>query len=149
MASAVTTDYLSSVLKILMFESDPDNTVAVDISWQDMRDYGAFLGTLFHSVGTGTVVTFKLLANSASNGSGTDAEVKAHALGSQPDAVGDWTFLECLASELPPLATSGTGQLRYVSLNYDPNVSTDEFISTYVFGQPRFAFGGLTAEVIA
>lgn len=145
MASAVTTDYLSSVLKILVFESDPDNTVAVDVSWQDMRDYGSFLTTLFHSVGTGTVVSFKILANPDSAGGGTDAEVKVHGLASQPDAVGDWIFLECLASEIPPLGSTN----RYVSANYDPNVSTDEFIFTYVFGQPRFAFGGLTAQVIA
>lgn len=146
MASAVTTDYLSSVLKVLMFESDPDNTVAVDVSWQDFRDYGAGMFLLFHSVGTGTVVSFKALANDASNGGGVDAEIKAHGLASQPDAVGDWIFLEFLASEIVNLASTKD---RYVSANYDPNVSTDEFIFTYVFGQPRFAFEGLTAQVIA
>ena len=145
MASAVTVDYLSSVLKILMFESDPDNTVAVDISWQDFRDFESFLCTLFHSVGTGTVVSFAILGNPQSNGGGTDVNIKSHALASQPDAVGDWVFLECLASEFPPLAVT---TLRYVSANYDPGTSTDEFIFTYVFGQPKFAFGGLTAQVI-
>ena len=145
MASAVTVDYLSSVLKILMFESDPDNTVAVDVSWQDMRDFESFLCTLFHSVGTGTLVSFAILANSDSAGGAADVNVKAHALATQPDAVGDWVFLECLASEFPPLGST----LRYVSANYDPGTSTDEFIFTYVFGQPKFAFGGLTAQVIA
>lgn len=149
MASAVTTDYLGSILKVLMFDVDPDNTVPFDISWQDMRDYEAFMCVLFHSVGTGTVVSFKILANSQSNGGGTDAEVKAHALGTAPDAVGDHVFLECLASELPPLSTVTTGALRYVSGSVDPNVSTDEFVATYIFGNAKFSYGGLTADVIA
>ena len=145
MASAVTTDYLTSVLKVMSFDFDPDNTVPVDVSWQDMRDYGAFLCLAMHSVGTGTVVSFSILANAQSNGGGTDATVKSHALGSQPDAVGDWIVLECLSSELPPLGTD----LRYVSGNLDLNVSTDEFVVTYVFGQSRFAYGGLTADNIS
>lgn len=149
MASAVTTDFLSSRLKVLVFDFDPDNTVPVDVSWQDMRDFGAVLMTLHRSVGTGTVVAFKILANSQSNGSGTDAEVKVHALGTAPDAVGDHISLECLASELQPLSTVTTGKLRYVSANIDLATSTDECNVVYVFAIPRFAFGGLTSDVIA
>ena len=145
MASAVTTDYLSSVLKIMSFDFDPDNTVPADVSWQDMRDFNAVLMQVFHSVGTGTIVSFSLLANAQSNGGGTDATVKTHPLTAQPDAVGNYIHLECLADELPPLNPAGE-KLRYVSANIDPNVSTDEFVVVYVFGQPRFAFEGLTAE---
>ena len=148
MASAVTTEYLSSVLKVMSFDFDPDNTVPTDVSWQDMRDFNAVLMQVFHSVGTGTIVAFLLLANDQSNGGGTDVTVKTHALTNQPDAVGDYIHLECLASELPPLNPAGL-KLRYVSANIDPNVSTDEFVVVYVFGQPRFAYSGLTAESIA
>lgn len=149
MASAVTTDYLSSQLKVMSFDFDPDNTVPVDVSWQDMRDFGAVLMQLFRSVGTGTVVAFKILANAQSNGGGTDAEVKAHAIGSAPDAVGDYINLEALANEIIALETAGTGALRYVSASVDMNVSTDECVVVYVFGLPRFAYGSLTADVIA
>ncbi|NIO42305.1 MAG: hypothetical protein GTO41_20415, partial [Burkholderiales bacterium] len=84
MASSVTTDYLSSVLKVMMFDFDPDETAPTDVSWQDMRDFGAVVVSLMRSVGTGTISSFKILANAQSDGSGTDAEVKSHAIGSAP-----------------------------------------------------------------
>lgn len=146
MASAVTTDYLSSVLKVQTFDVDPDESTAVDVSWQDMRDFGAILIQLFRSVGTGTVQVFDINANPASDGSGTDVEIKTHALGSAPDAVGDYINLECLSSEFPPLATT---TLRYVSATIELATSTDECTCVYVQGLPRFAYGGLTADNIA
>lgn len=145
MASAVTTDFLSSVLKVLMFDHDPDATGPQDVSWQDMRDFGAVMMLLFHSVGTGNVTSFKILGNPESDGSGTDQEIKVHALGSQPDAVGDKLVLEALASEYAALGDA----TRYTSASVDANVATDEFVVTYVFGQPNFAFGGLTSDTIA
>ncbi len=145
MASGVTTDYLSSILKVMSFDFDPDETAPTDVSWQDMRDFGAVLMQVFRSVGTGSITSFKLLANSVSDGSGTDAEVKVHALGSAPDAVGDYVNLECLASELPPLGTD----LRYVSANISLVTATEECVVVYVFGLARFSYGELTADSIA
>jgi hypothetical protein len=145
MASSVTTDYLSSVLKVMTFDFDPDGSDAADVSWQDMRDFGAVLMQLFKSIGTGAVITFKILANPESGGSGADAEVKEHALGTAVDAVGDFVNLECLASELPPLGTD----LRYVSASASLATDTDECVFAYVFGQPRFAHGELTEDTIA
>ena len=145
MASAVTTDYLSSVLDINMYDFDPDETTHTDVNWSDTRDFGAVLMMLFHSVGTGTVAAFSILGNTASDGSDTDATIKTHALASNPDAVGDYIFLEALASELPPLGTA----IRYVSANISLATGTDECVVAYVFGKPRFAYGGLTAESVA
>ncbi len=145
MASGVTTDYLSSTLKVMSFDFDPDETAATDVSWQDMRDFGAVLMQLFRSVGTGSVSSFTILANAQSDGSGTDAEVKAHAIGSAPDAVGDYINLEALQSELPPLGTD----LRYVSGAISLDTATDECVVVYVFGLPRFAYGSLTSDSIA
>jgi hypothetical protein len=148
MASAVTTDYLSSTIKVLSFDFDPNETAATDVSWQDMRDFGAVLMQVFISVGTGGLSSFAILANAQSNGGGTDATVKTHALGTAPDAVGDIVNLECLASEFPPLNPAGV-HLRYVSAAISLVTATDECVVVYVFGQPRFAFGSLTADVIA
>lgn len=145
MASAVTTDYLTSVLKVLSFDFDPDETAPTDVGWSDMRDFGAVLMHVFRSVGTGTIAAFSILANPNSDGSGTDATVKTHALGSAPDAVGDSVNLECLASELPPLGTN----LRYVSAQISMLTATDECVVVYVFGLPRFAYASLTADAIA
>ena len=144
MASSVTTDYLSSTLKVAMYDFDPDETTHTDVNWSDMRDFGAEMTMLF-SIGTGEVAAFSILANAASDGSGTDATVKTAALTSNPDAVGDYTFLEALASEIVNLATD----LRYVSGNISLATGTDECVVTYVLGLPRFAYGGLTAESIA
>jgi hypothetical protein len=145
MASAVTTDYLSSILKITMYDFDPDETAATDVSWQDMRDAHAFMCMVMRSVGTGSLSSFAILANADSAGGSTDATVKSHSLGSAPDAVGDYVFLECLASELPPLGTS----LRYVSGAISLVTATDECVVAYVFGNERWGFGGLTADHIA
>jgi hypothetical protein len=145
MASSVTTDYLSSVLKVMMFDFDPDETTHTDVSWQDMRDFGAVLMTMMHSVGTGTVAAFSILANAQSDGSGTDATVKTHALGSDPNAVGDYIHLEALASEIVNLATD----LRYVSAQIALATTTDECVVTYVFGLPRWGYGSLSSDSIS
>ncbi len=145
MASSVTTDHLTSVLKVMHFDFDPGGTDAVDVSWQDMRDFGTVLMSFFHSVGTGAVDAFQILGNAESAGSGTDAVIKTHALGSAPDAVGDYVFLEALDSEFPPLGTS----LRYTSASVELAVDTDEGVVTYVFGLPRFAYGSLSSDTIA
>lgn len=145
MASSVTTDYLSSTLKVTMHDFDPDETTHTDVNWSDMRDFGAVLMTMMHTVGTGTVNAFSILANAASDGSGTDATVKTHALGSDPNAVGDYIHLEALASEIVNLATD----LRYVSGNISLATTTDECVVTYVFGLPRFAYGSLTADYVS
>ena len=146
MASSVTTDYLSSLLKVSMYDFDPDETTHTDVNWSDMRDFGAVLMTLFKSVGTGAVAAFSILANSKSDGSGTEVTVKTHALGTDVDAVGDFVHLEALASEIVNLNAT---DLRYVSGNISLATGTDECVVTYVFGLPRFAYGGLTADTIA
>jgi len=145
MASSVTTDYLSSQLKVAMYDFDPDETTHTDVNWSDMRDFGAVMTMLFRSIGTGAVAAFSIVANADSAGGGTDATVKTHALGTAVDAVGDFVFLEALASEIVNLATD----LRYVSANASLATGTDECVFTYVFGLPRFAYGGLTADTIA
>ena len=145
MASAVTTDKITSTMKVLHFDFDPDGSDAVDVSWQDMRDFAAILVSFFRTVGTGDLDAFKILGNSASDGSGTDAEIKDHALGSQPDAVGDYIFLSALASEFSALGTD----LRYVSANLEFATSTDEGVVTYILTQPKFQYQDLTADTIA
>lgn len=145
MASAVTTDYLSSNLKVMSFDFDPDETAATDVSWQDMRDFGALLVQVFRSIGTGTLSSFTILGNPTAAGAGTDAELKAHALGSAPDAVGDYINLEVLASEFPKV----TATLRYVSAAISLLTATDECVVVYVFGKPRFAYADLTVDTIA
>src|SRR5712691_755264 len=100
MASPKSSTHLFSRLKIKSYDFDPNATSATDVGWVDMRDYTHFGVSLFRSVGSNTVTSFAILANSASDGSGTDVTIKSHAIGSAPDAVGDQIFLECTAEEI-------------------------------------------------
>lgn len=145
MASSQENQKIKSRQKVTHYDFDPDATTATDVGWVDMRDYGRVLMSLFHSVGTGNVSSFKILANSQPDGSGTDVEVKAHDLTTQPDAVGDYVFLECTAQELAALGTD----LRYVSANIALATATDECVVTYIQSDPRVAADGLTADSIA
>ncbi len=147
---AVSSEKLSSNIAVFAYDFDPDETDATDITWKDMRDFGTFMAVFFRSVGTGDLDTFEILANAASDGSGTDITIKTHALTDQPNAVGDYTFLECTAAELQQANVStATGTLRYVSASCEVATTTDEGVVVYIFGDPRWHYRGLTTEYIS
>lgn len=150
MASPVATDHILANHAMQMYDFDPDGTDPVDVAWVDMQNFRHFAVGLFRSVGTGTVAAFKILANAQSNGGGTDVEIKVHALGSAPDAVGDQIWLECSAEEIIQEASdAGIANVRYVSASVDLATSTDECVILYVRGHVRFAYDNLTADIIA
>lgn len=131
---AVATDFqqLRSSLAVTQYDHDPDGTGAVDVAWVDMRDYNAILIAFFRTVGTSDL-TFTVLANSASDGSGTDVTVKTKTISSQPDAVGDYVFEEVTAEEIAQSATdAGETGVRYVSANLTLATGTDEGVVTYI-----------------
>lgn len=142
MAVATSTDQSSTILAVTQYDHDPDATTATDVAWVDMRDYGKILVSFFRTVGTGTLA-YTILANTASDGSGSDVEIKAGA--ADPNAVGDYAFLECTAEEL---LSAGT-DLRYVTMNLTFGTATDEGVVTYVRSCPRHSYAGLTADNIA
>lgn len=147
---AVATDFqdLRANLKVTHYLSG-DATTVKDIAWVDMQDYDAILITAHAAALTGVGVTvFKIIANSESDGSGTDAEIKAHAVASAPDAADDYLVLEASAEEIRAGETSSTGQLRYVSAAIDAANASDEIAVTYV-RKARHAKLNLTADVVA
>lgn len=147
---AVSSDKLGSNIAVYVYDHDPDDSGAQDVEWKDMRDFNSFMAIFFHSVGTGTISEFDLLGNAQSAGTGTDLTLKSHALGSNPDAVGDYLFLEVTASEIAQLDTSTiTGDVRYVTASVDMDTSTDEAVVIYIFGNPRFRHDGLCTDVVA
>lgn len=147
---AVETDFqdLRSKLKVDHFLSGNASS-AKDMGWVDMRDYDAILITVHAAALTGNGVTaFKILANSESDGSGTDAEIKAHAVGSAPDADGDYLVLEASAEEIREAETAANAQLRYVSANITAANGSDNIAVTYVRRAKR-ATRDLTADSVA
>lgn len=116
--------------------------------WQDMRDYGALLVQYHKVTGAGTLAKFKLFAASSSTGANA-TEVKAHALGSNPDAINDTIVLECTAQEIGAMGDSAGTNLRYVAAQVAHDTAADRASLAYIFGNPRFSQGGLTADVVA
>jgi len=149
MASPQASVSWSASNKLTTYDHDPDTTGATDVSWQDMRDFGTFSAVFVRTIGTGVTSTFTILGNSESDGSGTDVTIKSHALGSEPNAIADFIFLECTAKEVQQEGEDNSQDLRYVSANITFATATDEAIVAYIFGEPRFAYLNLTADVIA
>jgi len=137
---------LNERLKVTQY--DHDNATAtnpVDIGWVDMKDYDKILVTAFASALTGAGVTaFSILGNTASDGSGSDVTVVSHAVGSAPDAVGDYLVLECNKDEI--VAAGET--LRYVSANLAMANNADENVVTYI-REAKTAKASNTADVVA
>lgn len=145
MAVAMQSQKIGSRMLVSHYDFDPDATTATDIAWVDMRDFGRFLCSFFRTVGT-SALTLTILANSESDGSGTDVELKSKTFtAGQPNALGDYVFLECTAQEM---AAAGT-DLRYITANCTVATGTDEGVVTYIRSDPRFAYEDLSADVIS
>jgi hypothetical protein len=148
MASAQSSNHMVSNYALKLFDFDPDATTATDVGgasgWVDLATFSHFLVCLFRSVGTGTVSSFIIQASASSDGS-SPVTVKAHAIGTAPDAVGDQIFLECSAEEIAVLGT----HLRYVNAKIALATSTDECVVAYLRKAGRHAYNGLTADAIS
>lgn len=131
---AVATDFQSilSENNITLYDFDPNGTDPVDVGWVDMRDYDSIVIGFFRTIGTSALDTFALLANDASDGSGTDVTVKAKTVSSEPNAVGDFLFLEVSASEIRQACEAAGVDGRYVSASVEFATGTDEGVILYV-----------------
>ena len=130
------------------YDFDPNATTATEIAWIDMRDYSNFRCMFFRTIGT-SAVTFKLMANTASDGSGTDVDIVTHAVASEPDAVGDQIWLETDAEQIAQkAAAAGVSGVRYLTAVVSVATATDEGVVLYDALSER-QYDGLTADIIA
>lgn len=141
---AQSVEKLTSSLAVTHYDFDPDGTDPVDIAWVDMKEHSNFMCSFFRTVGTSNVDTFRIIANSASDGSGSDVVIVTHAVGSQPNAVGDYIFLECTAEQVGAAGTD----LRYVSAQVEFATGTDEGVVTYIRCGGR-EYTGLSSDTVA
>jgi hypothetical protein len=131
---------------ITAYDLDPDATTTVDVAWVDMRDYSKLAVMFFRTVGTSDL-TLSIIGNSAANGGGSDVTVKTKTLTSvQPNAVGDYTFIEVSEDEVVAASESGA---RYLSANVSLATSTDEGVVVYIRTGAKYPQSGLTADSIA
>jgi hypothetical protein len=108
------TVHLLSRLVLANHDFAPDATTPVAIAWVDMRARDALAVGFRRTSGAGTM-TLALVANTASDGSGTDVPVATWS-GAQPDAVGDQIWLETDAQAIAAAAAAaGVAHVRYLS----------------------------------
>jgi hypothetical protein len=106
--------------------------------------YRRFLVGLMHSVGTGSITSFKLYAATDADGTGAVAIV-AHALGSDPNAVGDTLWLECDIEQVREVLSTAT----HIGAKITLGTSTDECVVAFERASPQFPAAGLTADYVS
>ena len=139
---------LSTTTKVLSYDFDPDATTATDIGWVDMRDYSEIMIQFFRTVGT-SALTLKILCNTASDGSGNEATVATKTFtAGQPNATGDYVFLEAIENQIANLARVDGYAYRYVSANCTVATGTDEGVVTYILN-PKYPQEDLSSDLIS
>ena len=135
--------------KITFYDFDPDATTETDIGWVDMKGYEGFLASFFRTIGT-SALTFTIVANSAANGTGDEVVIATKTFtAGQPNAVGDYVFMEILASQIAQASSDNGYALRYVSAKLSVATGTDEGVVMYNQSNPRFKRAALTADYIS
>lgn len=135
---------LTERLKITLYDFDPDATSATDVAWVDFSNCERILIGFFRTIGTSDL-TFTVLGNAQSNGGGTDRTIKTVTLtGVQPNAVGDYTWVEVSRDEVVAV----NEDIRYVSANLTLATGTDEAVVIYV-REMMTGVSGNTANSIA
>lgn len=152
MASALSTEYLGSRLKVANYDHDPGATTAVlcsadggtTINYFDMKEYLAF-GVQARPliVGGDGLTKLEIVASDAVTF--TNVVVIKDSGTVAGNSINDTVWLECTAEELAHLAT--TYSLRYVAARLTQATNTDEANVTYI-GVPVREYSGLTATVI-
>jgi len=107
-----------------------------------MQDYDSILIGFEKTAGTSAVV-FKIIANTESDGSGTDVVLATST--SDPAAVADEAFLEV---NQQMIAAAGSGY-RYVSAQISVATDTDEGAVVYIRGISKNPQKDLTVDAIA
>ncbi len=138
---------LMSTLKVLSFYFAPGATTATVVSWQPMRDFGVLLAQFVRAVGSSAVT---MTINVATDASGTDSTVLVtKTFTEQPDASGDYVFLEIIASQIRQKGEEDGKDYTHVSVVLSVATGTDTGVVNYILGAPRFSKDGLTADSIA
>lgn len=140
---AYTANHIRARQATKLHDFDPGATTVQAIEWRPIKEFRRFLAGFFRTIGTGAV-TFDIAV--ATDGSGTGAvQVVAHAVGSEPDAVGDQIFLECDADQMRDALADAT--------HWSPRVSvatgTDEGVVLTEEHEPLFVYNGLTSDIVA
>lgn len=159
MAATTTVEFLGARMEIRMRENDPDtgSDAYVDLAepaagaagtptapFLPIANYRRFMAIYMTSVGTGGITAFQLVAATSAAGAGATAVV-SHALGSNPDAVGDFVKLECNVEQIREVLATAT----HIGVLVNLVTSTDEGVLTFIRAEPSYPVTGLTSDYIS
>lgn len=135
--------HLTAVQRVKMHDFDPDVTTVVAVEWMPIGEFRRFLAKFMRTIGT-SATTFDIAA--ATSVAGANAtQVKAHAVGSEPDALEDQLVLEVNIHQIREVlagATHWSARLSFAT-------ATDEGAVVTIEANPFYERSGLTADIVA
>lgn len=137
---------LSSALAVTMYELDAEGPA--DVAWVALDGYSSFMAIVMRSVGTGGLDDFRILGNTAADGSGTDVELADYSDNNtlaDVDAVGDTAMLEVTQKDIDAANSSNTPLLG-IGVSLGHVTATDESVVTYIRGSARNKYDNQTAD---
>ena len=114
------------------------------LSISELGGLQSVVAGLVHTVGTGSVTSFRIFVADNAAGTTNATNVVSHALGSDPNAVGDYVFLEASAEQI----RSASSTAAYVGVKVTLATSTDEGI-VYFERHAKQAYNALTADYVS
>lgn len=153
MAATYTAQKALSRAARVMVDFDPDATTAViaDLDKSGSGElfaisdgYRRFVAGLVHTVGTGNVDAFQIIAATDADGTGATVVVE-HAFGSEANAVGDTVWLECDIAQVKEVLATAT----HIGVRATLATATDECIIYFERSDATFERSGLTADFIS
>ena len=137
--------------KVTTFAVVADHSAATDVGWVDMRDYDEIMIQTIAVALTGNGLdaagAFKILINTASDGTGDEETIKTHATVT-PDAANDSLVLSVTAEEIGAASGEDSKEYRYVSANINADNAADDHVVVYTQVAKRPTLN-LTADSIA
>jgi len=159
MVATTSSQHLFSRMEIRMRENDPDadTDCYVDLAepaagaagsptapFLPIAEFRRFAALYMTSVGTGGITAFSIMAGTSAAAAGATAVV-THALGSNPNAIGDTVVLECTAEQIHEVLPTAT----HVGVLINLVTGTDEGIVTFIRFDPIFEHADLTADYVS
>jgi hypothetical protein len=141
----------SSLCRILDFDPDSGSEVLVTLDPGNgekcirVQPFRRYLFGIMKSVGTGAITGARIIAATNAAGTGSPTTVRAHALATAPDAVGDTIWLECDADQIHEVLATGT----YVGLAITLATSTDECVVSLKCTEAGQSADAVTADYIS
>ena len=148
---AYTAEHLTSRSERRMVDFDPDATTLtlVDLvpgstdECLPIAEFRRYIAGFMRTIGTSNVA-FQIIAATDADGTGATV-VRAHAVASQPDAVGDYIWLEVDVEQVREALSTAT----HIGVRASFATATDEGVIFFERAEPMFPRSGLTSDRIA